>query len=109
MDKQKFQNCISACWQCVTACQSCALACTNENDIEMMAKCIALNIECAILGSTTAQLLAIDSFYAKELVKICAEICSNCAEECFKYKYKHCQSCAKACEHCAIACNAIFV
>jgi hypothetical protein len=101
------QSCIEACWQCVTACHNCAKACTKETDIKAMAKCITLNMECAILCTAVAELLSMESYYSRQLIKICAELCTICAEECFKHHHTHSQHCAKLCEQCAIVCNKI--
>ena len=108
MDRQNDNACIDACWTCVTACQYCMMANSKEKEIARMAKCMALTMECATVCSTLAQLIAMESFYAKQLLGICAELCSNCAEECYMHKLPHCQACAKACEACAIACRRLL-
>ncbi|MGB3066882.1 four-helix bundle copper-binding protein [Sphingobacterium thalpophilum] len=84
------------------------MRCTAEKDIAVLARCIALSMECSTICSMLAQLMSMESFYAKKLLSICAEICSNCATECYQHKNIHCQACAKACEACAIACNKLL-
>lgn len=91
---------------CVAACNYCASACLKEDDVKMMSKCIALDMDCAEICRTTGILLARDSEHGKYMLQECAEICEACAEECGKHQHDHCQACAKACRECAAACKA---
>lgn len=91
---------------CIAACNFCASACLKEEDVKMMAKCIALDIDCAEVCRTTAILLARDSPHGKHLLKECIELCDACATECGMHEYDHCQACAKACRECSDACKA---
>ena len=47
MTHQEFRECIDACNACAAACDNCATACLAEEDVKMMARCIALDIDCA--------------------------------------------------------------
>ena len=49
MQNQNFQSCIDACNDCADACDMCISACLKEDDVKMMARCIALDIDCAQL------------------------------------------------------------
>lgn len=91
---------------CIAACNFCAASCLKEDDVKMMAACIAIDIDCAEVCRTTAILLARDSKYGKHLLRECVELCKACAAECIKHPMGHCQACAKACEECAEACMA---
>ncbi|WP_310590665.1 four-helix bundle copper-binding protein [Dyadobacter koreensis] len=74
----------------------------------MQAKCINLDLQCAALCYATAQLLTLDSEFADDLCKVCANVCNACAEECEKHAemgMKHCELCAEACRKCAEACS----
>ena len=51
MNRDQLQSCIEACYTCAATCDTCASACLQENDVKMMAKCIALDIDCAEIGS----------------------------------------------------------
>jgi hypothetical protein len=49
MPHQQFQSCIDACNKCAVACDHCAASCLSEQDVHPMARCIALDIDCAEL------------------------------------------------------------
>jgi hypothetical protein len=71
----------------------------------MMARCIALDMQCAAICYAAAELMSLDSSKAKELCEICAQICEECGKECQKHQNEHCQECAKACMACAQECR----
>ncbi len=100
-----YQRCIEACLRCAAICNHCATSCTEESDVNKMALCIRLDMQCAAICYATAQLLSLGNSRAKELTKLCAAICSECAEECGRYKdMNHCVECAEACKRCAEEC-----
>jgi len=89
---QTYKSCIEACLKCASICNYCASSCTQEDDIKMMAKCIQLDMECAALCYTAAQLMSLGSSKSKEICNICADICEACGNECGKHTHsKHCQ------------------
>ena len=90
---------------CIAACNFCASACLKEENVKMMAQCIANNLDCAEVCRATAVLLARDSKHGKHLLKECMELCEACVAECSKHDHDHCQACAKACRECADACR----
>lgn len=91
---------------CVAACNFCASACLKEDDVKMMAKCIALDMDCAEICRTAGILLARNSDHGKHMLQECTEVCEACAKECGNHQSGHCQACAKACTECAEACKA---
>ena len=91
--------------KCVTACETCATMCLQEDDVKMMARCIALDMDCAQICRMAAAFMARDSEFAKRICALCAEICEACGEECAKHKPDHCQECAQACRRCAEECR----
>lgn len=101
----KYKACIEACLQCASACDYCASACLKEEDIKMMATCIQLDMECSALCYTAAKVMSINGTMAKELCRICAEMCEKCGAECGKHKHEHCQHCAEMCKKCADECR----
>ena len=105
MPHQNFNACIEACNACFVACNHCAASCLLESDVKMMAKCIALDMDCAAICSVAAGAMARGSTYAKAICALCAEICQACADECGKHTMDHCQQCAKACRNCAEECR----
>jgi hypothetical protein len=80
MSSDEFKACIEACYACTAACDHCSTACLQEDDVKMMARCIALDMDCA-------------------------QICRTAADECGKHPMDHCQACAQACRACADACR----
>lgn len=105
MAHHKFNACIEACNACLTSCNHCAASCLQETDVKMMARCIALDIDCAAICALAAAAMARDSQHAKAICALCATICESCGDECAKHQMAHCQDCAKACRACAEACR----
>ncbi len=105
MPHRKFQDCIDACNACVTACEHCASSCLGEQDVKMMAGCIALDRTCADICSFAAREMSRGSEFSAQVCALCAEVCKACGDECAKHEHDHCQACAKACHACAEACR----
>ncbi len=100
-----YKACIEACLNCAAICNHCASSCTQEDQVNMMAKCIQLDMECATLCYAAAQLMSLGSETAKEICRLCMSACEACAAECGKHQTEHCQECAKACTACADQCR----
>jgi hypothetical protein len=83
----------------------CAAACLQEQDVKMMARCIALDIDCAQLCRLAAGAMARGSEVAQVICAACAQVCDMCAEECAKHPMQHCQDCANSCRRCAAECR----
>ena len=47
LDESRYSHCIAACNACAATCDFCAAACLREPDPRHMAKCIALDMDCA--------------------------------------------------------------
>lgn len=75
----------------------------------MMARCIQLDLECAAICRSAAELMSLGSDFSQQLCKVCADICRACGEECSKHEMDHCQECAEACFKCAEACEEMAV
>lgn len=103
--QQQFESCITACHVCANACDMCVAACLKEDDVKMMARCIALDIDCAQICRLAAGVMARGSEFATALCRVCAEICDACGNECAKHQAQHCQDCAAACRRCAEECR----
>lgn len=69
-----------------------------------MARCIQLDMECAAVCYSAAQLMSLGSGRAEDYCRMCAELCHECALECGKHDNEHCQECALACQECAREC-----
>jgi hypothetical protein len=105
MQNQQNESCIEACNDCADACDMCAAACLKKDDVKMMARCIALDIDCAQLCRLAAFVTARGSEAASVICQACADVCDMCAEECGKHQMQHCQECAEACRRCAAECR----
>lgn len=107
MSHETYAACIEACNACAIACNNCFAACLKEADVKMMARCIAIDADCAAICQLAAGVMARDGVHAKAVCALCADICKSCGDECAKHKVAHCQACAKACHACASACLAM--
>lgn len=102
-----WQDCIAACHACALACRHCAAACLQEPEVQQLARCIALDTDCAQLCLLAVSLMSGGSEHAPALCRLCAEVCTACANECASHSMDHCRQCAEACRRCAQACRAM--
>ena len=105
MPHQQFQSCIDACNDCAVACDHCAASCLKERDVQAMARCIALDIDCAEVCRLASAYMSRGSELYGAICEFCAEVCEACGKECARHKMEHCQKCAKACKRCAEECR----
>jgi hypothetical protein len=105
MSHEKYAECIAACNACAVECNHCAAACLQEADVKAMARCIALDMDCAQICRLATAYMAGGSPFAAALCRVCADVCQACGDECAKHKMDHCQRCAEACHRCADACR----
>jgi hypothetical protein len=99
-------DCIDACNECAVACDYCAAACLSEDEVSMLARCIALNIDCAELCRSAVALMSRGSEFSAALCSVCADVCEECASECERHAdMDHCRECAEACRDCAAECR----
>jgi hypothetical protein len=99
------QSCIDACDACAEACERCAIACLEEPQPKLMARCIALDMDCAQACRLTASYLARGSALDAAASAFCAMVCQRCADECDRHRMDHCQECARACRACVRECE----
>ena len=105
MTDQKFNACIEACNACAVACNHCAASCLHEQDVKVMVRCIALDMDCAQVCALAAAAMARGSEHTNAICALCADICQTCGNECSRHDMVHCQQCAKACFDCAEECR----
>ena len=101
MLSQKESECLRLCNECAAACLQCASACLKEPEVTAMARCIALDMECADLCQLAAAAMARGDAHKKAVCSICADVCQSCGDECAKHAMDHCKKCADACKKCA--------
>ena len=106
MPHEQFRSCIDACNSCAEACDHCAASCLREKDVQAMARCIQLDIDCAAICRLATGYMVRGSELAGAICETCAEVCEACAQECAKHsKMEHCRQCADACQRCAEECR----
>jgi hypothetical protein len=105
MPNQQYESCIEACNACADACDFCAASCLKEPDPKAMARCIALDMDCAQICRLAAGYMARGSEFAGAICQACADVCDACGDECAKFQMAHCQECAQACRRCADECR----
>lgn len=76
MQVQNQEACLQACNECAAACLQCAAASLKEADPKAMARCVALDLECADICRLAAASIARDG---EQIQAICA-LCSNACE-----------------------------
>ena len=101
---QAVLDCIAACNECATECGSCFSHMVGKDSPN---ECPACCIDCAALCRLSADAMARNSPFAKEICALCAKACDRCAEECGAHDMEHCKRCAEACRRCAAACRAM--
>lgn len=110
MAHQQFEDCIQACAACAIACSDCATECLKEEHVSHLTKCIQLDLECAAICRSAAEVMSLGSTFSARLCRVCADVCNACADECEKHAQmgmEHCRECADACRSCAEACEQI--
>ena len=106
MPQDQMKSCIDACNSCALACDHCAAACLREKEVQMLARCISLDIDCAGICRLAVNYMSRESECVSTICEACAEICEACAAECEKHsKMAHCRECAEACRRCAQECR----
>jgi hypothetical protein len=105
MAHEKYQHLIALVDECAMMCNHCAIECMQEEDVRDLQRCIRLNLDCAEVCTTAANLMSRGSEFAERFNERCAEICNSCAAECESHKHmEHCRECAEICRKCAEAC-----
>ncbi|HKR06440.1 MAG TPA: four-helix bundle copper-binding protein [Bacteroidia bacterium] len=94
---------IAELYLCAAQCDACYKACLSEEDKKLQ-RCLDLTEECYEICGLIAKLLEKGSENTGMYLKLCAEICTICAEECRKHHHDHCQKCAEQCRKCSAMC-----
>ena len=102
--ENKYANCIKICQQCIIDCQNCLINMGGKDSMNDCPICCALCIDACLV---CVKFLAANSSYAKEYCKLCADICTWCAQQCGEHDHEHCKICAQSCMLCAAECEKI--
>jgi hypothetical protein len=115
VDRDVLVRCIAACSDCEQACTQCADDCLSEQNVQDLAKCIRLNLDCADICASTARVVSRQTEYDANLTRpigqACAQACKSCGDECEKHAkhgMEHCHICAEACRSCERACEELL-
>lgn len=114
VDRSTLVECIEACFDCAQSCTACADACIGEGDVQMLARCIRLDLDCADVCEATGRILSRQTVTEPKMLRAslqaCAEASHLCGEECEQHAshHEHCRHCADACRRCEQACNNVL-
>jgi len=105
---------IDALSDCAQACTACADDCLSEQNVQELAKCIRLDLDCADVSTATLRVVSRQTEYdanlTRPLLEACAAACRSCGEECMRHAEMHerCRVCAEACRRCEQACDELL-
>jgi hypothetical protein len=111
VDPSALVECIQRCFDCAHTCTACADACLSEGNVQMLGRCIRLNLDCADIcnatGKVSSRQTAFDAGMVRTALEACARACRVCGDECEQHALdmEHCRVCAEACRRCESACN----
>ncbi len=115
VDPSVLRECIEACFDCAQTCTACADACLGEQQhLQMLVRCIRLNLDCADICETTGKLVSRqtepDWAMIRAQLEACATACRSCGAECQRHAdmHEHCRVCAEACRRCVQACERLL-
>lgn len=101
---------IEAAMDCAAHCEACGDACLEEGEPSLN-RCIRADLDCADICVATAKVVGRAGASGApwlDQVRVCAEACASCAQECEKHDHEHCRVCAEACRRCEQACNELL-
>jgi hypothetical protein len=96
---------------CAQTCLLCADACLAEDMVDQLRRCIRLNLDCAAICRTTAEVLGRqvepDTAVVRAVLEACIAACAACGQECASHAemHEHCRVCAETCQRCEQACR----
>lgn len=102
---ERHKELIAGLRNCESAALTCAAECLKEEDVSMLTDCIRTDLSCADFCNFTARLLLREEPRASDVVRICMEVCKECADECEQHDHDHCKKCAEACRECEKLCK----
>jgi hypothetical protein len=114
VDTKILARCAQACFACAATCRMCADACLGEQKVEMLRRCIGLNLDCAdqcaATGHITLRNVEPDAALLQAAIEACALACAACGAECRKHAamHEHCRVCADACAACERECRILL-
>ncbi len=114
LDAEALAECVAACFACAQTCTMCADACLGEDMVAELRACIRTDLDCADICEATGRVLsrqtAFDADIARSVLRVCAQMCRSCGEDCASHAgmHDHCRICAEACRRCEQACERLL-
>jgi len=114
IDQRLLAETVKACFECAQVCTSCADACLAEDQLEMLRRCIRLDLDCADVCVATGRVIARQTMPAPDVVtaqlRACVAACRACAAECGSHAghHEHCRACAESCKWCEEMCERLL-
>jgi hypothetical protein len=114
VDADPLARCIDACYACAETCTMCADACLSEQELQMLTKCIRLNLDCADISTAAGRVAGRQTEYDANvtgaIIEACAQACKSCGDECESHAdhHEHCRVCAESCRSCERACRELL-
>jgi uncharacterized protein DUF326 len=113
-DADVLARCIDECHACAESCALCADACLSEDDVQMLRKCIRINLDCTDVCVATGRIVARQTEYdanvTRASLEACIQVCRSCGDECERHAehHEHCRVCAEECRRCEGACRELL-
>lgn len=113
-NQEALVACIEACFGCEQSCTACADACLGEEKLQMMVRCIRLNLDCADLCGAVGRVLSRQTETEWSIVsaqlQALVQVVRACGDECQQHadRHEHCRVCAESCRMCEESCNRLL-
>src|SRR4051812_11469819 len=101
---EEMQACIAACTHCAQTCLGMAMNhCLELGGAHVAKPHFTLMLACAEMCRTSAQFMLMGSDLHRRTCALCAEICTQCADDCEQLGGM--EGCVAACRACAESCR----
>lgn len=99
---EQLKEILAVSMECTLACEKCATDCILDGN----KKCALIARDCADICALTARLVARNSEFAEEMLRLCSDVCKACSEECANHSHQQqsCKVCAEVCRKCSDLC-----
>ena len=107
MQSSHLQQCLDDCSSCAAVCTHTAHHCLTLGGPHAAPDHQRLMHDCAALCTAAVSLMARQSDHAPDLCRLCATLCTACADDCERLGATEpaMQHCAQVCRRCAQSCH----
>ena len=104
---KNLQECIDKCIKCYEVCRQTIGMCLQKGEKHSSFEHINLLLNCADICQTSANFMLSNSSLHNNICKVCAIVCTKCAEDCESIEEddKEMKYCAEVCHECAESCK----